>query len=144
MSTTNPLKSIRESLGWTQQQMADELDISVRTYVDQESVLEPKRVYVLAAQQLRARTQAVGPDKPLPFDEETRAQASAALHYAQALFGAVHRLGKVAGIDLLLQEEADSLERRAHQPAETAEDRIRRRASWLAKEALETNLTFGV
>lgn len=144
-TTDNKLKQVRASLGWTQQQMADELDISVRAYIEQENSEEPKRAYVLAAQQVRGGQVKFNPGAPLPhLADETQAQAWAAMHYARTLFKAVDTLGSHLKVDLRLAEAADQLQKFAAEPVESAQDQIARRAYWIAGEALDIDTTFSM
>ncbi len=46
------LTDARRELGLTQQQMADELGLSLRAYQEQEALQEPRRAYILAAEAL--------------------------------------------------------------------------------------------
>jgi len=87
--TTNPLAAIRERLRLTQAQMAQQLEISVRAYQEQEASDTPRRAYILAARHLsegdgrRLRSQVVNAnrgtalapiagDQPSPRDAELR------------------------------------------------------------------------
>lgn len=90
MGGINDLGAIRERLNWTQQRMADALDIGLRTYVEAEASDRPRKAYVLAAQYLASLDPSYGFDCAVPMSDgadEDRAQATAAMYTARAALG---------------------------------------------------------
>lgn len=112
----NPLAATRRRLGWTQQQMANELDIGLRTYNEQELSAEPRRAYVLAARCLEAERPIKDADPAEPLldpMEELRAQADAAYSYAAVALDLAEKIAQKVGVPFDMMEAGGKLLARA-------------------------------
>jgi len=135
MAGINDLGAIRERLNWTQQRMADALDIGLRTYVDAEASDKPRKAYLLAAQYLASLDPNYSFDCALPMKDskdEERAQTAAALYVAKAALEIVlsdpSNIDKGFGRSAYLYDESCAAD----------VDLISRRGAYLAGEIVHT------
>ncbi len=132
----NAMLSIREACGMTQAQMAAALDISLRSYQDQEALPQPKRTHLLAAQQIQQRMEldAVDVTMSLPdMIDEIAAQVDAGRRLNLAVFEVLTGLAASQGAPI----DFDALRERygsAGRGNDAKADLISRRGARLAAD----------
>ncbi len=133
----NKLLTIREACEMTQAQMAAALDISLRAYQEQESLSEPKRSYVLAAEQIQRRMELDSIDvrQALPSEaDELRAQIMANNNLISHLYALVQSMARANGAELDIAKTPQILNYSSNDPKQ---DLLSRRANHLATQQLE-------